>query len=64
MQHDKDSSFEKSHQLSRQQTEDAISPYELTAVRNNNSMRYVLIGGHVLGDLTGSPRATRARSSF
>ncbi len=58
MRNDTDNSFEQSHRLSLQQAEDAVSPYELTAILNEGGIKYVLIGGHVLGYLTGSPRAT------
>jgi len=58
MKSDKESSFERSHQLSLQHAADAVSPYELTAILSSHSISYVLIGGHVLGYLIGSPRAT------
>jgi hypothetical protein len=55
---DTENSFEQSHRLSQQQADDAVSPYELTAILNDGGIKYVLIGGHVLGYLTGAPRAT------
>ena len=58
MANDKENSFDQSHKLSKQHVEDAVSPYELTAVLNKGNIKYVLIGGYVLGYLTGSPRAT------
>jgi hypothetical protein len=58
MRDDTENSFEQSHRLSQQQVDDAVSPYELTAIFDEGGTRYVLIGGHVLGYLTGSPRAT------
>ena len=58
MRNDTENSFEQSHRLSQQQADDAVSPYELTAILNEGGIKYVLIGGHVLGYLTGTPRAT------
>jgi hypothetical protein len=58
MQRDKDGSFDKSHQLSRQHVPDAVSPHEIATILNERGIRFVLIGGHLLGYLTGSPRAT------
>jgi autonomous glycyl radical cofactor GrcA len=58
MRNDTENSFEQSHRLSQQQTDDAVSPYEVTAILEEGGIKYVLIGGHVLGYLTGSPRAT------
>jgi len=55
---DEQDSFGRSHQLSRQQIDDAVSPHELTAVLSAAGVKYVLIGGHILGYFTGSPRAT------
>jgi len=58
MTNDNDNTFELSHQLSRQQVEDAVSPFDVVALLNSDGIKYVLIGGHLLGHLTGSPRAT------
>jgi predicted nucleotidyltransferase len=58
MRNDTENSFEQSHRLSQQHAADAVSPYELTAILEAGGIKYVLIGGHVLGYLTGSPRAT------
>jgi len=55
---DEKSSLERSHQLSLQHVDDAVSPFELAAILNGNGIKYVLIGGHALSYLTGSPRAT------
>src|SRR5262245_42444959 len=58
MKTDKEDSFARSHQLSKQHVEDAISPHDVAEVLNDLQVKYVLIGGHVLGYFTGSPRAT------
>jgi hypothetical protein len=58
MRDDTENSFEQSHRLSQQQVDDAVSPHELTAILDEGGIKYVLIGGHVLGYLTGAPRAT------
>jgi len=58
MANENDNTFELSHQLSRQQVEDAVSPFDVVALLNSDGIKYVLIGGHLLGHLTGSPRAT------
>jgi hypothetical protein len=58
MERDKDDSFERSHQLSRQQIEDAISPHDVASALLQADVKYVLIGGHVLAYFTGTPRAT------
>lgn len=52
------SNLERSHQLSQQHVDDAVSPHELAIVLSQSGARYVLIGGHVLGYFTGTPRAT------
>jgi len=53
-----DNTFELSHLLSQQQVDDAVSPFDVVALLNAGGIKYVLIGGHLLGHLTGSPRAT------
>ena len=58
MKTDREDSFERSYQLSKQHVDDAISPHEVAEVLNELKVKYVLIGGHVLGYFTGSPRAT------
>lgn len=56
MEVDRQNSLERSHQLSLQHVDDAVSPFELAAVLNSTGVKYVLIGGHALGYLTGFPR--------
>ncbi|MEY4575892.1 MAG: hypothetical protein RL701_595 [Pseudomonadota bacterium] len=55
---DRDNSIERSHQLSQQQVADAVSPHALAGLLFQAGATYVMIGGHVLGYLTGNPRAT------
>jgi hypothetical protein len=55
---DAENSLEQTHQLSRQQVEDAVSPHELALILAQHGIEYVLIGGHVLGYFSGIPRAT------
>ena len=44
--------------MSKQQIDDAVSPYELTSILNKGNIEYILIEGHVLCYFTGSPKAT------
>jgi hypothetical protein len=58
MSSDTENSLERAHQLSKQQVDDAVSPHELALLFTDNGIEYVLIGGHILGYFSGTPRAT------
>jgi hypothetical protein len=58
MRSDPENSLERAHQLSKQQIEDAVSPHELALTFTESGIDYVLIGGHILGYFSGTPRAT------
>lgn len=57
------SSLERSFRLSQQHVDDAVSPHDLASVLAENGARYVMIGGHVLGYFTGTPRARSMSTS-
>ena len=50
--------LEQSHRLSKQHVHDAVSPLDVVSVLNDGKVHFVLIGGHMLGFHTGTPRAT------
>lgn len=50
--------LQKSHDLSRQQVDDAVNPLEVAALFEKERLAYVLIGGHMLSYYTGTARAT------
>jgi hypothetical protein len=52
------SSLQRSYDLSRLHVSDAVSPHELAKILTEAKAEYVLIGGHILGYFTGTPRAT------
>lgn len=55
---DTENLLEKSHQLSRQAVDDAVSPRDVVLQLTSVGANYVLIGGHMLSFYTGNPRAT------
>lgn len=58
MRKDTENLLEKSHQLSRQAVDDAVSPRDVVLQLTRVGAKHVLIGGHMLSFYTGNPRAT------